>query len=142
MYQDRFSTAATPPRPVVRPFRVFNRRLDWEALFDEAIVDTGSDLSFIPRNNYGDLLNAAELAEIPLDADIARIVGMTGEERQAPLVLLSFGIPGLGLELSATFVLYGLHAIIGRNILNSFNVYLEGVPARSSESPTLRIDRI
>ena len=142
MYRDAYSTAKYPPCPVVRGFRVFSTPLNWEQTFVEALVDTGSDVSFLPAHLFLSLMNASDACRRLAIYDQMEVSGITGKQSDVPLFLLQYEIPGLRVKAEAAFLLLGSQALLGRNILNRYRVILDGILKGDNEMPTLAVTTV
>jgi hypothetical protein len=140
MYTSSYSEAAFPARPVVRNFRVAVPDISWDATFPEAIVDTGSDVSYIPERYLAELQAQSSSTGFHLKNERVTIEGIAGQETGIPLFYLRFDIPDIPISpTTAGFVLYEDYVVLGRNILNQFHVVLNGRGV-VTELPTLQID--
>ncbi|MGD9634632.1 MAG: hypothetical protein AB7G28_05060 [Pirellulales bacterium] len=87
------------------------------------LLDTGADVTLLPRDRISTLVEMEKLVQH------AQLVAFDGTKSTAPIVQLELEM--LGKSFRGQFILIdGEYGILGRNILNSLTVLLDG-PARS-----------
>ena len=85
------------------------------------LIDTGSDVSLLPRSDVAGLI-------VP-DAEVCAIESFDGTKATAPII--NAEILFLGKSFRGQFLLIDdWHGILGRNILNNLSLRLDG-PART-----------
>jgi predicted aspartyl protease len=87
------------------------------------LLDTGADATLLPRDRISTLIEIEQLAQH------AQLVAFDGTKSTAPIVQLELEM--LGKSFRGQFLLIdGDYGILGRNILNSLTIVLDG-PAHS-----------
>lgn len=134
------------PYPVVRKLRVRSFDKRWQRTFDEALVDTGSSHSYVPRSVYDELQDVKRMG---ITWGTREVFGMDGVSLgYHPSFMLWLEIPSFQPK-SFDVVGYADLVVIGRNILNEYRVVLEGVtgptlgrqPRITVEYPRLATER-
>ena len=108
----------TPPAPVAQVI-VRSPKTDDSVANVPMLIDTGADVTLLPREPIPELLTSAD------SGDEYELEGFDGTRSLAPSVLLKLRF--LGRIFRGRFlVVDGTHGVLGRNVLNSIALSLDG----------------
>jgi hypothetical protein len=88
------------------------------------LLDTGADVSLLPRSHVERLLS--------VDAKLYELEAFDGTKSRAPAIIVELLF--LGKQFRGQFLLIdGWHGVLGRNVLNNLALLLDGLSQKWSE---------